>query len=375
VVPLYAQTVLQHVTAILTFLAAGLMPPGSSVTTNDITYLHGAVTMLVGLGNVGFVPAVVIIFVSVTVFTPLVVALIWRIVMLTTGLTFLLITLPIVVFTLTLIDKLYRRQFLEERVSLYYRANQEKRVLEQRDLLESVVPSHVVNDLMVWLHTDLDPSQTIAKKFDSVAVGFVKFCGPISPGDEVRVEDLTDDSITKVVVVEDAWLQQSHIEADRILKRYPSLDKIKTIGDCIMIAGPFRPQFTVETAADEMLAAAWELRTISTIQVGMHLGEIVGAVLGTNRLCFDIFGDTVNVASRCATSGSSAGSISISDDFHAAIERAAEVNPASHCAGAQFSPIHTFAAKGKGDITARVVVSITTALAFSSSSDQNIPKQ
>jgi class 3 adenylate cyclase len=216
----------------------------------------------------------------------------------------------------------------------------------------------VVNELMVWLQTDLDPRHTIVKKLDSVAVGFVKFYAPVSLDDNLSVVDLSTVDMSNSVAVEDGWLQESHIEVDRILKRYPSFDKIKTMGDSIMIAGPFHPQFTVETAADEMLAAVWELRTISTIQVGLHVGEIVGAVLGTNRLCFDIFGDTVNVASRCMTSGSSAGSVSISDEFHEAIERAVQENAASHCAAAKFSPTHAFTAKGKGDIRARLVEAI-----------------
>ena len=34
---------------------------------------------------------------------------------------------------------------------------------------------------------------------------------------------------------------------------------------------------------------------------GIHCGPLVGAIQGTSRLCFDVFGDTVNVASRTMT--------------------------------------------------------------------------
>ena len=47
--------------------------------------------------------------------------------------------------------------------------------------------------------------------------------------------------------------------------------------------------------------------------MGMHVGPLVGAVLGVERLTFDVLGDTVNTASRLASTGS-AGTVSLSEE-------------------------------------------------------------
>jgi hypothetical protein len=90
-------------------------------------------------------------------------------------------------------------------------------------------------------------------------------------------------------------------------KRFSSIIKVKTMGDVVLIAGPFDPCHTPEQAARELLDAvtciACGLADIAQVDAGLHVGPVVGCVLGLNRLAFDIFGDTVNTASRLYSAG------------------------------------------------------------------------
>jgi class 3 adenylate cyclase len=88
------------------------------------------------------------------------------------------------------------------------------------------------------------------------------------------------------------------------------LEKIKTIGDGYMVAGgvpDFRPDHAIAVA--EMALAMGEAANVATralgvlgqplrVRVGMHSGPLVAGVLGTNKLIYDVWGDTVNIASR-----------------------------------------------------------------------------
>jgi class 3 adenylate cyclase/ligand-binding sensor domain-containing protein/predicted metal-dependent HD superfamily phosphohydrolase len=97
-------------------------------------------------------------------------------------------------------------------------------------------------------------------------------------------------------------------EIDKIIEKY-QLEKIKTIGDAYMAAGgvPLRDK---ENPVNAVLAALeiqqfmakdkqryapedqWELR------IGLHTGDVIAGVIGTKRIAYDIWGNTVNVAQR-----------------------------------------------------------------------------
>ncbi|MDM8536004.1 adenylate/guanylate cyclase domain-containing protein [Desulfobacterales bacterium HSG17] len=55
------------------------------------------------------------------------------------------------------------------------------------------------------------------------------------------------------------------------------------------------------------------------IRIGVHVGPIVAGIIGNHKFCYDIFGDTVNTASRMESSGMEDG-INISKELNSIIE-------------------------------------------------------
>ncbi len=98
---------------------------------------------------------------------------------------------------------------------------------------------------------------------------------------------------------------------DDMAKRL-GLEKIKTIGDAYMaVAGvPETRVDHAEAAADMALAMMDEFKQHCghefqdlELRVGMHSGPVVAGVIGKSKFSYDIWGDTVNVASRMESSG------------------------------------------------------------------------
>lgn len=115
---------------------------------------------------------------------------------------------------------------------------------------------------------------------------------------------------------------------DRIVSRYDAcarrygLEKIKTIGDGYMIAAGAPEPYPGH--ADAIASLALDLRKVTfeiadamglplSVRIGVHSGVVWGGVLGQSRIAYDIWGDTVNVASRLERHGA-AGRIQVSDE-------------------------------------------------------------
>ena len=113
---------------------------------------------------------------------------------------------------------------------------------------------------------------------------------------------------------------------DAIVARY-GLEKIKTIGDCYMVAGGLpRPDSNhlkrLTSAGIEMQAEAGKVRTPEgqplALRIGMHTGPVTAGVIGQAKFAFDVWGDTVNTASRMEAVGT-ANRITVSDEVRHAL--------------------------------------------------------
>jgi len=113
------------------------------------------------------------------------------------------------------------------------------------------------------------------------------------------------------------------------------LEKIKTIGDAYMaVAGaPLAREDHAAASlamARDMIEAVADLRERSgvpiEVRIGLASGSVVGGVIGQRRLLFDLWGDTVNVASRMESSGQP-GRIQVAESTRALLEGRAEFEP------------------------------------------------
>lgn len=162
-------------------------------------------------------------------------------------------------------------------------------------LLYNVLPQEVA--------ARLKAGDAVADAFTDVAVVFVDLVGfsrlakRLSPGHLVQL------------------LNAYFSAGDRCMERH-GLEKVKTIGDAYLaVAGGMASR---EADAAAALAFArdliGELETLSIergielqARVGLHVGPAVGGVIGSHRLAYDYWGDTMNVASRLQAAASPDG--------------------------------------------------------------------
>lgn len=92
---------------------------------------------------------------------------------------------------------------------------------------------------------------------------------------------------------------------DDLVQRY-GLEKIKTVGDAYMVAGGILDR--QESHLDSMARLALEMSDVARsmgkeLRVGIHAGPLVAGVIGTTKYLYDLWGDTVNTASRMESNG------------------------------------------------------------------------
>ncbi len=138
---------------------------------------------------------------------------------------------------------------------------------------------------------------------------------------------------------------------DALAERH-GVEKIKTIGDAYMIVGGVPEPSTDHPARViamglDMLALvasiAEELGHRLELRVGAHTGPLAAGVIGTRKFSYDLWGDTVNVASRLESHGV-VGAIQISEATWRRISPTIDASPRGR-----------IALKGRGDIAAYLV--------------------
>jgi adenylate cyclase len=176
------------------------------------------------------------------------------------------------------------------------------------NLLLNLMPTSIA------LRLKKNPSEIIADHFEEVTILFADIVGFTPRASQLPPRDVV------------GYLNRVFSEFDRLAEKY-RLEKIKTIGDAYMVAGGM-PDPRGGHAADvanmalEILEVTQklsaELQDELAVRVGIHTGPAVAGVIGTRKLFYDVWGDTVNTASRMESHGS-AGKIQVTEDAKRAL--------------------------------------------------------
>ena len=161
-------------------------------------------------------------------------------------------------------------------------------------------------EIVQWHLSEPDPSSEYElwpgmdepQRYEEVSVLFTDFVGFSNAVATIPAKKLVND------------LNEIFAAFDNIVAAN-CLEKIKTIGDSYMAAGGLKEQTTPHAIAtvtatkqmmeyllkrNESAALKWEMRA------GIHCGPVIGGAVGTKKLTFDLWGDTVNLASRMESS-------------------------------------------------------------------------
>ena len=195
-------------------------------------------------------------------------------------------------------------------------AKQRNRIKEEKkrsdDLLLNILPREVAEELK-------STGTSKAKSFKEVTVMFTDFKGFTQISEKMSPEQLVRE------------LDHCFTAFDKIIHKH-GLEKIKTIGDAYMCVGGLpKPKFS---HPGDTVSAALEIRDFMDaynkekiandgipfeIRIGINTGPVVAGIVGLKKFAYDIWGDTVNLASRMESSGKE-GEVNISGSTYQLIK-------------------------------------------------------
>jgi class 3 adenylate cyclase/PAS domain-containing protein len=163
-------------------------------------------------------------------------------------------------------------------------------------LLCNILPEAIAQRLKGGAGVIADSCADVSVLFADI-VGFTALAGAVAPGALVDI------------------LNRFFSEFDLLAERH-GVEKIKTIGDSYMAAAgvPVPRADHAEAAANLALSMLEAARSTSAslgveieLRIGIHSGPVVAGVIGLKRLIYDLWGDTVNTASRMESHGVAGG--------------------------------------------------------------------
>ena len=167
---------------------------------------------------------------------------------------------------------------------------------EIEGLLLNILPTEVAHELKTTGHAT-------PRHYESVSVMFTDFKGFTTIADKMVPDDLVKE------------LDDCFIAFDAIIEKY-QLEKIKTIGDSYMCAGGIPTPD--EHHVLKIVKAGLEIQQYVSeynerrrekgleswyMRIGIHVGPVVAGVVGKKKYAYDIWGSTVNIASRMESNG------------------------------------------------------------------------
>ena len=179
------------------------------------------------------------------------------------------------------------------------------------ELLLNILPVDIANELK-------EKGKVKAKKFNEVSVLFTDFKNFSGIAERMTADQLVNE------------LDHCFKAFDYIISQYDSIEKIKTIGDAYMCAMGLNAK---KGQASDMVKAAMEMQDFMEeykmdrsrnhkpffeARIGIHTGPVVAGMVGFNKFAYDIWGDTVNIASRMESNGM-VGRVNISNTTYSKV--------------------------------------------------------
>ena len=172
-------------------------------------------------------------------------------------------------------------------------------------LLDNMLPASAVEELKAT-------GKVAPRRFDNVAVMFV---------DLVNFTRYCDQHAPEEVV---GSLSELFLLFEECARRH-GLEKVKTVGDAFLATAGLLTHVddplgaSVQCALD-IMAAAPAIRQGWQVRAGVHRGPVMAGIVGQERYQFDIWGDTVNVASRL-TSAAAPQAVAVTEESAAGLGR------------------------------------------------------
>jgi len=194
---------------------------------------------------------------------------------------------------------LFRLKKIKQKIQLDFNEKNLELIFQKEKaekLLSNLLPKQTAEELQ-------SKGKVRSRRFRMVTVLFSDIHGFTKIVEQMNPEDLIDE------------LDKFFMRFDAIVEKF-NIEKIKTVGDAYMCAGgiPYKNR----TNPIEVILAAIEIqqymkhmtilsrdgkKAIWGLRIGVHTGPVIAGVVGTKKVSYDIWGDTVNTASRMESSG------------------------------------------------------------------------